>query len=42
MHLNSESNLIEVYINRIRSKIDEGKDSLILTIRGTGYRLKVP
>jgi len=42
MPLNSESNLIEVYINRIRSKIDEGKDSLILTIRGTGYRLKVP
>lgn len=40
--LDSESNLIEVYINRLRSKIDEGRDSLIVTIRGTGYRLKIP
>jgi DNA-binding response OmpR family regulator len=39
--LESESNLIDVYIRRLRRKIDEGKeDSLIETIRGVGYRLK--
>jgi DNA-binding response OmpR family regulator len=38
--LDSESNLIDVYIRRVRRKIDEGKpDSLIETIRGVGYRL---
>jgi DNA-binding response OmpR family regulator len=36
-----ESNLVDVYIRRLRRKIDEGsKDSLIETIRGAGYRLK--
>ena len=40
--MESESNLIDVYIRRLRRKIDEGKeDSLIETIRGVGYRLKV-
>ena len=35
------SNIIDVYIRRLRSKIDEGgKDSLIQTVRGAGYRLK--
>jgi len=39
--LESESNLIDVYIRRLRKKIDEEKeDSLIETIRGVGYRLK--
>jgi len=39
--LESESNLIDVYVRRLRRKIDEGKeDSLIETIRGVGYRLK--
>lgn len=39
--LESESNLIDVYIGRLRTKIDEGtEDSLIETIRGVGYRLK--
>jgi len=39
--LESESNLIDVYIRRLRRKIDERKeDSLIETIRGVGYRLK--
>ena len=38
----SMSNLIDVYIRRLRSKIDvEGEDSLIQTVRGAGYRLKV-
>ncbi len=34
------SNLIEVYINRLRQKIDEGSPlKLILTMRGEGYLL---
>lgn len=37
------SNIIDVYIRRIRRKIDnEGQASLIQTVRGTGYRLRVP
>jgi len=37
----SLSNLIDVYIRRLRRKIDEGeKGSLIQTVRGAGYRLK--
>jgi DNA-binding response OmpR family regulator len=37
----SMSNIIDVYIRRIRSKIDEGgRDSLIQTVRGAGYRMK--
>lgn len=38
----SMSNIIDVYIRRLRRKIDEeGKDSVIQTVRGAGYRLKV-
>ncbi len=37
----SISNIIDVYIRRIRSKIDEeGQGSLIQTIRRAGYRMK--
>jgi heavy metal response regulator len=37
----SISNLIDVYIRKLRRKIDEdGKTSLIQTVRGAGYRLK--
>ena len=37
----SMSNLVDVYIRRLRRKIDaEGEDSLIQTVRGAGYRLK--
>jgi DNA-binding response OmpR family regulator len=37
------SNIIDVYVRRIRRKIDEdGQDSLIQTMRGAGYRLRVP
>jgi DNA-binding response OmpR family regulator len=36
------SNIIDVYVRRIRRKIDEeGQDSLIQTVRGAGYRLRV-
>ena len=37
------SNLIEVYVNRLRRKIDEGSaQSLLQTRRGSGYVLSVP
>jgi len=35
------SNIVDVYIRRLRSKIDDGEDSLIQTLRGAGYRLAV-
>ncbi len=36
------SNVIDVYIRRIRQKIDrDGEASLIQTVRGAGYRLRV-
>ncbi len=38
----SMSNLVDVYIRRLRRKIDEGEEvSLIQTVRGAGYRLKI-
>jgi DNA-binding response OmpR family regulator len=38
----SLSNLIDVYIRRLRRKIDrKGSESIIQTVRGAGYRLKV-
>jgi DNA-binding response OmpR family regulator len=41
LSLDSDSNLIDVYIRRLRSKLDEpGEASLIETVRGAGYRLK--
>jgi len=41
MSLNSESNLIDVYINRLRGKIDGNTpDSRLETIRGIGYKFK--
>jgi DNA-binding response OmpR family regulator len=39
----SMSNLVDVYIRRLRSKVDNGEEnSLIHTVRGAGYRLKIP
>jgi DNA-binding response OmpR family regulator len=36
------SNIIDVYVRRLRRKIDlDGRDSLIQTVRGAGYRLRV-
>ena len=36
------SNLIDVYIRRLRRKIDqEESKSIIQTVRGAGYRLRV-
>jgi len=35
------SNIIDVYVRRLRAKIDEdGEESLIQTVRGAGYRLR--
>lgn len=39
----SMSNLVDVYIRRLRRKIDGNeRESVIQTIRGAGYKLKVP
>jgi DNA-binding response OmpR family regulator len=38
---NEFTNLIEVFVNRLRQKIDyAGKESLILTVRGAGYSMR--
>ncbi len=36
-----ETNLVDVYVGRLRRKIDDGNDvKLIETVRGVGYRIK--
>jgi DNA-binding response OmpR family regulator len=38
---NALSNVVEVFINRVRQKIDLANEpSLIVTIRGSGYMLR--
>ena len=38
-----ESNVVEVYIRSLRRKIDGGRrDGLIETVRGSGYRIRIP
>ncbi|HEX4209069.1 MAG TPA: response regulator transcription factor [Candidatus Binataceae bacterium] len=37
---NDFSNLIEVFVNRLRHKIDDGSPSLITTVRGVGYAMR--
>ncbi len=42
-HFDSGTNLVEVYVRRLREKIDgEGSLRLIHTVRGVGYRLGLP
>ena len=42
-HYDSLSNLIEVFINRLRRKIEEdGAPRLLHTIRGAGYVIREP
>lgn len=42
-NFDTETNLVEVYINRLRHKLDaDHKTKLIHTIRGVGYRLGQP
>jgi DNA-binding response OmpR family regulator len=39
-HFDPESNLVDVYIQRLRRKVDDGETSkLIQTVRGAGYRI---
>lgn len=39
----AESNIVEVYIRSLRRKVDEGRrDGLIETVRGSGYRVRLP
>src|SRR5882724_195525 len=41
-HFDSETNLVEVYINRLRQKISvQGSPKIIHTVHGVGYCLKV-
>jgi len=43
LDLDSCSNLVDVFIRKLRRKIDqEGKDSLIQTVKGAGYRMVRP
>lgn len=43
MELNSNPNLVEVYISKLRAKLDRpGEESLIETVRGSGYKLRMP
>jgi DNA-binding response OmpR family regulator len=37
---NDFSNLIEVFVNRLRHKIADHGPSLIVTVRGTGYVMR--
>lgn len=40
-HFDPETNLVDVYIQRLRREVDEGATSkLIETIRGVGYRIR--
>ena len=37
---NDFSNLLEVFVNRLRHKLDDNGPSLIVTVRGVGYRMR--
>jgi two-component system copper resistance phosphate regulon response regulator CusR len=39
---NDFSNLIEVFVNRLRQKINDGGPPLIATVRGAGYAMRRP
>jgi two-component system OmpR family response regulator len=42
-HFDPQTNVIDVHVSRLRSKIDKGFDyPLIHTVRGVGYVLRVP
>jgi two-component system OmpR family response regulator len=42
-HFEPATNIIETHISHLRSKIDRGREiSLIQTVRGVGYTLRVP
>lgn len=40
-HFDTKTNIVDVYVNHLRSKIDEGFDKRLLhTVRGVGYVMK--
>ena len=41
-HFDPKTNIVETHISRLRSKVDRGGASLIQTVRGAGYTLRVP
>lgn len=42
-HFDPETKLVETHMSRLRSKLNEGfADDVIETVRGMGYRLRVP
>jgi two-component system, OmpR family, response regulator len=42
-HFDPKTNIVETHISRLRTKIDRGRGvSLIQTLRGAGYTLRVP
>jgi two-component system, OmpR family, copper resistance phosphate regulon response regulator CusR len=42
LHFDSETNVIDVAVRRLRAKLDEGFDTALLhTVRGVGYVLEV-
>ncbi len=41
-NLDANSNLVDVYISRLRTKLGKSGEELIETVRGAGYRLKSP
>jgi two-component system OmpR family response regulator len=40
LHFDPSTNIVDVYIQRLRKKLGIEKDSLIETIRGVGYRIR--
>ncbi len=40
LHFDPSTNIVDVYIQRLRKKIGNEKDSLIETVRGVGYRIR--
>ncbi len=42
-HSDANTNLVDVYINYLRRKLNDGREnSLIQTVRGSGYAIRVP
>jgi two-component system OmpR family response regulator len=41
-HFDPKTNIVETHISRLRGKVDRGGPSLIHTVRGAGYMLRVP
>jgi DNA-binding response OmpR family regulator len=42
LELDSTSNLVDVFIRKLRRKLDSEGESLIQTVKGAGYRLRSP